>query len=129
MSGRRTTERRNVGGRLLCRLIIHWCCPRWRDRAGLMDILAPHFGVFIRCGKVDRGVASQNRLLKEPFQIRPTPTAAGSRAVAIRELRGAARFFDADVVENLPLRHMKAEAKFVVGGHVVSLVLRSSRQL
>jgi hypothetical protein len=126
MWGRRTTKGRNdeirmtnVGVGLLCRLVIHRRRPWRRNCAGFVNVLAPHFRVLVRCGKVDRGFAAQHCLFKQSFKIGTAPAAAGPRTVAIRELRWAFGLFDSNVVKNLPLCHMETEAKFIVGGHQI----------
>ena len=75
--------------------------------------------------------ASENRPASSPpstacsnsrSQERPAPAAARARAKALAELRRALGLLDADEVDDFPLRDVKAEAEFVVGGHALPVV-------
>jgi hypothetical protein len=55
--------------------------------------------------------------LKQPFEKRPAPTAPRAGAVALGQLRHAARPLDADEVFDLPPSDVKAKTKFVVEFH------------
>ena len=57
------------------------------------------------------------RWLEHAAQVGAAPAAAGARTEAIGQLAGAARFLDADKIQQLPLGDMEAEANFVVEFH------------
>ena len=59
-------------------------------------------------------------LIEQPPQIAAAPTAAGSRAEAIAELSDPLGPLDAQIVYELSLRNVKAEADFIVEFHGIS---------
>jgi hypothetical protein len=67
---------------------------------------------------IDVGLSGRRvALIEHAAQISTAPAAASARPEAIGQLAGAARLFHADVVQQLPLRDMEAEANFVVEFH------------
>jgi hypothetical protein len=66
-------------------------------------------------------------LLKESSQIGSTPTATRARAEAITKLCNPPRPLDPQIIDEFPLRHVKAEANFVVEFHAGPRMKSQSR--
>jgi len=91
--------------------------PGWWSSAAGSNVAAALASVFF--GRWDlrfRG-ALGNGFVKELLQERSTPTASGSSAEALAELRDSLGLFNAEVVQDLALGYVKAKAQFVVEFH------------
>ena len=94
----------------LFRGFVNRCCAgRGRAAAGANVARALAGVVFFR-RFVDFDDSAAGRFLEQSRQERPAPPAAGSGAKTFAQLARPGRFFDAEVVNDFPLRHVEAQA-------------------
>jgi len=85
--------------------------------ASAADIAGAEAGVFLGAGHVEGDLASRNRLLKQPLQEWPAPTAAGAGTETVCKLADALWPLNPQEAHHLPLGDVEAEAQFVVEVH------------
>lgn len=98
-------------------LLAHRCgTGRWSS-AACFHVLPAHLCILFGGGFFERGLASGDGRRVHAFEVRSAPATARPGTEAFAQLRRPPWFFNANEVQQLALRHMKAKTDFLIELH------------